>query len=90
MVSGESEVIWGCGTTPGQLLKPMIAVQVQPDNSRITTPRKMMRREKEGLRDLTRQEDIQATLVPAFSYCSPLETVCNSAFRESLALVSAL
>jgi hypothetical protein len=61
MVSGESEIIWGSGTVPGQLLNLTIAVQVvQPDKSRVRTATKAMRTEGKGLQGLTRQERIPA------------------------------
>ena len=67
MGSGESELIRGCGTVPGQLLKLTIALQVdQPDNSRVRTAMKAIRTEGKGLQGLTRQEHIPASLLPTF------------------------
>jgi hypothetical protein len=65
--SGESELIRGCGTVPEQLLKLLIAAQVdQPDNSRVRNAMKPTRTQGKGLQGLTRQERIPATLFLAF------------------------
>jgi hypothetical protein len=41
---GDSNVIWGVVGTPRQLLKPMIAVQVQPGNVKVKAAAKPIRR----------------------------------------------
>src|SRR5229473_8136816 len=67
MAPGESEVIWGCGTEPSQLLKSTIAVQVvQPANSRVRAAMKAMRTAGKGLQGSTRQERIPDSLLRAF------------------------
>ena len=40
---GDNNVIWGGADTPRQVLKPMIAVQVQPDSVKAKTVTKLMR-----------------------------------------------
>ena len=48
--SGESELIRGCGTVPGQLVKLTIALHVdQPDKSRLRTAMKAIRTKGKGL-----------------------------------------
>ncbi len=65
--SGESELIRGCGMVPEQLLKLLIAAQVdQPDNSRVRNAMKPTRTQGKGLQGLTRQERIPTSLLPAF------------------------
>ena len=67
MAPGESEVIWGCGTEPSQLLKSTIALQVaQPAKSKVRAAMKAMRTKGKGLRGLTRQERIPACQLRAF------------------------
>src|SRR5216684_8464294 len=67
MAPGESEVIWGCGTEPSQLLKSTIALQVdQPAKSRVRAAMKAMRTAGKGLQGSTRQERILASLLRAF------------------------
>src|ERR1700730_11742225 len=67
MAPGESEIIWGCGTEPWQLLKSTIALQVvQRANSRVRTAVKAMRTKGKGLQGLTREERIPASLLRAF------------------------
>src|SRR5258708_21169864 len=66
MAPGESEVIWGCGTEPSQLLKSTIALQVvHPASSRVRAAMKAMRTNGKGLRGLTRQERIPASQLRA-------------------------
>jgi len=62
-VSGESEVIWGCGTAARQLTN--IALQVQPDNSRGSAAMRAMRTHGKGFQGLTREERIRASLLRA-------------------------
>src|SRR6266404_449682 len=67
MAPGESEVIWGCGAEPSQLLKSTIALQVvHPASSRVRAAMKAIRTNGKGLRGLTRQERIPASLLLAF------------------------
>jgi len=55
MVSGTRDVIWGCGTEPGQLLKLKNAAQVvQPDVIKTKTATKTNRTEGRSLKESTR------------------------------------
>jgi hypothetical protein len=66
IVTGESEVIWGCGTELSQLLKKKIALQVvQPDSRRVRAAIKAMRTERRALRGLITQKRIPASLLLA-------------------------
>src|ERR1700730_11554909 len=67
MAPGETEVIWGCGTEPSQLLKSTSALQVvQPAKSRVRAAMKAMRTKGKGLQGSTRQERIPASRLRAF------------------------
>src|SRR5579862_4175971 len=61
IVFGESEVIWGWGTDPGQLLKTKSALQVdQPDSSVVRAARQVIRSRKGGPQGLARPDCILA------------------------------
>ena len=58
----------GCGIGVGQVPRLMIAVQLtQPDNNKVRTASKAIRTKGKGLRGLTRQERIPASLLAAAS-----------------------
>lgn len=66
-VFGDSDTIWGAGGRPKQLWKPMIAVQVQPDNAKIKTAMKPIWAHGEGLSEWISRE---RTPPPLAGVCS--------------------
>ena len=70
MAPGESELIWGCGTEPSQLLKSTIALQVvQQANSRVRAAMKAIRTKGKGLRDQP-GKNAYSLPITSISYCN--------------------
>src|SRR5262245_36371342 len=72
MTLGEMSVIAGVTGTPRQLLKPIIAVQVQPDNTKLKAATKPMRSQGKGSAFSMRQERIPP---PLASVLNPRPTI---------------